>query len=74
MNVILVHRFKKYLFRIEADPQSGTQKLQKFDLQAGIAGFVTISSHSVMTEKVESDSKFNQEIDDPLGTIESPAR
>lgn len=69
-----MHRFKKYLFRIEADPKSGTQKLQKFDLQAGIAGFVAISSHSVIIENVEADPKFNQEIDDPQGTIESPAR
>ena len=52
VNVILVHRFKKYLYRIETEPKTGTYKLVKFDLQAGIAGFVCISSHSVITEDV----------------------
>ena len=70
---MLVHRFKKYLFRVETEPKTGTYKLVKFDLQAGIAGFVCISSHSVITESVQSEAKFNQEVDDPKGTLTSPA-
>ena len=52
VNVVLVHRFKKYLFRIEPDTSSGTFKMVKHDLQAGIAGFVTISAHPIITEAV----------------------
>ena len=44
VNVILCHRFKKYLFRIEPDPKTGTHRLRKFELASGIAGYVAISS------------------------------
>ena len=50
-----------------------TFKIVKFDLQAGIAGFVAISAHSLITENVQSETKFNPEIDDPKAPANSPA-
>ena len=73
VNVVLVHRVKKFLYRIEPDTAPGTYKHVKFPLQAGIAGFVCISSHSLVTEAVQSENKFSKEIDDPKGTEENPA-
>ena len=73
VNVVLVHRFKKYIYRIETDTKTGTYHMQKFDLQAGIAGFVCISSHSVITESVQTEAKFNAQIDDPKAPANSPA-
>lgn len=32
VNVVLVHRFKKFLYRIEPDPKTGVHSLNKFDL------------------------------------------
>ena len=52
VNVVLVHRVKKYLFRIEQDETPGTYKFVKFDLQRGLAGYAAISTHSIMTESV----------------------
>ena len=73
VNVILCHRFKKYLYRIGIDTNNGGYTTTKFDLQAGLAGYVCISSHSVITDSVPNEAKFNQQVDDPLGTPESPA-
>ena len=73
VNVVLCHRFKKYLYRIGTDPRNGGYTTQKFDLQAGLAGYVCISSHSVITDSVPNEAKFNQQVDDPKGTPESPA-
>ena len=73
VNVVLIHRFKKYLYRIEPDPKSGTHRIVKFELASGIAGYVAISSHSILTESVKGDSKFTKNIDDPKGTEDNPA-
>lgn len=72
VNVVLVHRFKKFLYRVEPDAKTGVHSIQKFDFQAGIAGFVNISSHSLITESVTKDSKFNPVVDDPMSSPESP--
>ena len=50
VNVILVHRYKKHLFRIEQDEKPGTFKFVKFELQHGIAGYAAITSHTIVTE------------------------
>jgi len=73
VNVVLVHRFKKYLFRIEADKKPGTFKFVKFELQRGIAGYSAISSHTVITESVGDENKFIAEIDDPNAPDGEPA-
>lgn len=52
VNVVMVHRYKSHLYRIEPDTESGTFKFVKHDLQSGIAGFVCVSSHTVITEHV----------------------
>ena len=58
---------------MEPDPDSGTFKLVKFELQAGIAGYVAISCHPAITENVQSDTKFKKEIDDPKDDPNSPS-
>lgn len=73
VNVVLVHRFKRYLYRVELE-KSGTFKLCRFELQAGIAGYVCVSSHPVITESVQSEAKFSAEIDDPRAPPNSLAR
>lgn len=73
VNVVLVHRIKKYLFRIEEDKTPGTYKFVKFDLQKGLAGFAAISTHSVMTESVQDEVKFCADIDDPKAQEGNPA-
>ena len=73
-NVVMVHRFKKFLFRIERDPKGQTaEKLVMYELQNGLAGFVTVAGHVVFTESAQNDNRFVQQIDDPLGTENCPA-
>ena len=70
---MLVHRIKKFLYRIEQDETPGTYKFVKFDLQRGIAGYAAITSHSVITESVPDEVKFVPEIDDPRAPYGYPA-
>lgn len=37
-NVVLVHRWKKFLFRIEDDERDHTQKYVTYDLSRGLTG------------------------------------
>ena len=73
VNVILVHRIKKYLYRIEEDDKPGTFKFVKFELQHGLAGYVAIASTTVLTDSVPDEVKFNAQIDDPRAPENNPA-
>ena len=72
-NVIMVHRQKKFLYRIERDPATMEDKMEQFELQKGLAGFVTVAGHTILSESIRTDGRFIKEIDDPLGPAESPA-
>jgi hypothetical protein len=44
-----------------------------FDITLGLAGFVTVAGHGVLTDYVNQDGRFQKEIDDPKGIASSPA-
>jgi len=47
--------------------------MEKYNIQQGLAGFVTVAGHTVFSENTKNDSRFVKEIDDPHGSSESPA-
>ena len=73
VNVVMVHRFKGFLYRIEPDTEPGTYKIVKFDIRSGIAGYVCVASQTYLTESVAAEPKFNKQIDDPKGPEDKPA-
>ena len=71
-NVVMVHRQKRFLYRIVRNPQTGEDTMENFELQKGLAGFVTVAGHSILSESIRTDGRFIKEIDDPAGTNDSP--
>ena len=67
----MVHRQKKYLYRIVRDPATMIDSCEKFELQKGLAGFVTVAGHTIISESIRTDGRFVKEIDDPNGAPES---
>ena len=67
VNFLLVHRFKKFIYRIVIDEKTGSEEMQKFDFDSGLAGFVTVAGHCVFSEHTRNDARFMREIDDPQG-------
>jgi transcriptional regulator with GAF, ATPase, and Fis domain len=59
--VVLVHRHKKFLFRIVKDGEVDTYK--KYMLSEGVSGMVACSSKDLKSSG--SEPRFNQELDDP---------
>lgn len=47
--------------------------IKKFNIQHGLAGFVSVACQPVLIEFVQQDGTFVQEIDDPDGGIYNPA-
>ena len=72
MNVTLVHRFKKFFYRIVFDKE-GVESIKPYDMTLGLAGFVTVAGHGVLSDYIQNDGRFQKDIDDPKGTIASPA-
>ena len=72
-NIVMVHRTKKFLYRIVRNPVTGEDNMETFELQKGLAGFVTVAGHTILSENILGDGRFIKEIDDPLGLPESPA-
>ena len=71
-NIVMVHRQKRFLYRIVRNPQTGEDTMENFELQKGLAGFVTVAGHSILSENIRTDGRFIKEIDDPAGTLDSP--
>lgn len=71
VNCVLVHRYKRFLYRIVKDSE-GVQSLKMFDLTLGLAGFVTVAGHGILSEHIASDGRFMKEIDDPNGDPNKP--
>jgi hypothetical protein len=44
--VVLVHRWKKFLFRIVSDASTGVDEYQKHDIGKGVSGVVALSGNS----------------------------
>lgn len=72
VNVMLIHRFKKFFYRIVED-EEGVVAIKTFDISLGLAGFVTVAGHGVLTDYVNQDGRFDKDIDDPKATTTSPA-
>jgi hypothetical protein len=41
-------------------------------LTLGLAGFVTVAGHGILSEHIASDGRFMKEIDDPNGKSDKP--
>jgi hypothetical protein len=65
VNMILVDRFKKDLYRYFFDSEKNEESIFTFEFTKGIAGFVAVNNHILLVDSLEDDSKFNQEVDDP---------
>ena len=53
------------------DPQTMVDSCEKFELQKGLAGFVTVAGHTIISESIRTDGRFVKEIDDPNGAPDS---
>jgi hypothetical protein len=63
---VLVHRKKKFLFRIIPDQSNGGIRLKQWELGTGFSGIVAVSATTLHTQKLEKDDiNFVREVDDP---------
>jgi hypothetical protein len=66
VTMVLVDRFKKDLFRYIPDPDHPSRsKIESYPLEAGLAGHVAVSCHTVFIEKISDENRFTPSIDDP---------
>lgn len=63
--VVMVQRFKKFMYRICKNPTTGEDYIEKFDMDDGLAGFVNMSANSLFQPFVQKDHRFVAKIDDP---------
>lgn len=61
-NVVLVHRFKRFTFRIVPD-EHGVDGYERHELGKGITGMVALSGNPTTWSKVNS-KNFVKEVDD----------
>lgn len=68
-NIVLVDRIKKDIFRFLPleKRKKGKNPIVSYPLETGIAGYVAVSIHSMFSVRLAEDTRFVQEIDDPLG-------
>ena len=46
-------------------------RMVDFELQKGLAGFVTVAGHTIISESIRTDGRFVKDIDDPYGAPDS---
>lgn len=68
----LIHRQKQFFYRIYFDSK-GVETMEQMELTLGLAGFVTVAGHGVLSDYIQNDGRYIKEIDDPAGTANSPA-
>jgi hypothetical protein len=56
--LVLVNRWKQYLFRIVRDPVTGIDDLEMYEMTDGFSGFITIAGHMIQTEDTYMDHRF----------------
>jgi len=61
VNVVLVHRWQKYLFKIVN--LNGVDSYEKHEIGKGISGVVALSGNSLCTDLPSK--VFSQDVDDP---------
>lgn len=66
-NLILVDRFKRDLFRYEYDEPNKQDVLKSFHIEKGLAGYVTLSGHTLFVQNIDEDTRYYAEVDDPKG-------
>eukprot|EP00347_Sterkiella_histriomuscorum_P021983 403332089 len=64
-NLVIVDRFKKDLIKYHYDEQKNEDYVKSYHIEKGLAGYVTISGHTIFVQNIDEDSRFNPEIDDP---------
>ena len=77
VNMILVDRFKKQLFRFKSDWRDPHRLVtESHSMDVGLAGYVAISCHTLFSDKVKDENRYNIEVDDPKSQKEGqmPAR
>jgi transcription elongation factor Elf1 len=63
--VALVHRRKKFLFRISFDSESNCDQINQYEMTTGYSGIVAVSGKTLHSSRVIDDVNFIPEIDDP---------
>jgi len=74
---MMVHRFKKFLFRIQKDPVTQEDIYKQYEIKQGFTSQVAIAGQSLFCSSVTKDYRYNKEIDDPnfIGVSgQTPAR
>lgn len=55
---ILVHRHKKFLYRLVRNPETGTDEYHEFPITYGLCGYVTAVGNLVYTQEAAKDIRF----------------
>lgn len=63
--LVLIHRFKRFQFRIKQLENSNDYNYEQYDLQQGLSGYVAISTNTLVTDDANSDGRFCPPLDDP---------
>lgn len=56
--LVLVNRWKQYMFQIVRDPATGIDDLKIYGMQDGFSGFITVAGHMIQTEDTYMDHRF----------------
>jgi len=66
VNMILVDRFKKQLFRFKSDWRDPDRVVtESHTMDHGLAGHVAISCHTLFSDRVAEENRYYVEVDDP---------
>jgi hypothetical protein len=66
VNVTLVDRFRKDLFRYTHDDKNPDRLITKsYPIEQGLAGYVAISCHTIFTDKLSDENRYVMALDDP---------
>jgi len=63
---MLIDRVKKELFRIKANEYNPDILSRKsYSMEVGLAGYVAVTCHTLFSDKIIDDNRYNVEVDDP---------
>jgi len=66
VNMILVDRFNKQLFRFKIDIRDPDRlATESHTMDQGLAGYVAISCHTLYSDRVADENRYCIEVDDP---------
>jgi hypothetical protein len=64
----LINRHHKFFYKIKKDKKTGSEEMQKFGLDKGIAGTAVATGEVTFSEHTQLDVRFIKSVDDPKGT------